>query len=67
VPIEVVVDRILQFAQPVKVPRRMRFVVISAKKRSRRLSQGVLVGVKCSLKRGCLASHAFTAAIAAAS
>ena len=37
----------------------MRFVVISEKKRSTRLSQDALVGVKYSLKRGCLASHAF--------
>ena len=35
----------------------MRLDVISAKKRSTRLSQDALVGVKCSLKRGCFSSH----------
>lgn len=43
-------------------PTSMRLVVISAKNRSPRLSHDALVGVKCSLKRGCLASHAFTSA-----
>ena len=35
-----------------KVPRRMRLVVISAKNRSTRLSQEALVGVKWQEKRG---------------
>ena len=43
-----------------KTPRRMRLRVISAKKRSTRLSQDDEVGVKCRWKRGCCASHAFT-------
>ena len=34
--------------------------VRSAKKRSTRLSQDELVGVKCILKRGCRSSQAFT-------
>jgi hypothetical protein len=38
----------------------MRLVVISAKKRSTRLSQDALFGVKCRWKRRRLASHAFT-------
>jgi hypothetical protein len=44
-----------------KVPRLMRLPVISAKKRSTRLSQDDDdVGMKCSLKRGCLSSQAYT-------
>ena len=41
----------------------MRFVVISAKKRSTRFSQDALVGVKCSLKRGCFSSQALTSGV----
>ena len=41
----------------------MRFVVISAKKRSARFIQDVLVGVKCSLKRGCFSSQACTSGV----
>ncbi len=40
----------------------MRFNVISAKNRSTRLSHDALVGVKCSLKRGCFSSQALTPA-----
>ena len=46
-----------------ELPRRMRRVVITAKKRSTRLSHEALVGVKCSLKRGCLSSQAFTSGV----
>src|SRR3990170_712396 len=41
----------------------MRFVVVSAKNRSTRLSHDALVGVKCSLKRGCLASRAYISGV----
>src|ERR1700730_4560237 len=44
----------------VKMPRRMRWRVISAKSRSTRLSHELDVGVKCSLKRLCRASQRFT-------
>jgi hypothetical protein len=37
--------------------------VISAKKRSTRFNHEALVGVKCSLKRGCLSNHAFTSGV----
>jgi hypothetical protein len=47
-------------ATDVKAPRRMRLVVILAKKRSTRLNQEALVGVKCILKRGCFLSQACT-------
>src|SRR6202045_2503952 len=43
-----------------KMPRRMRWRVISAKSRSTRLSHELDVGVKCSLKRLCRASQRFT-------
>src|SRR6202045_1932318 len=43
-----------------KMPRRMRWRVISAKSRSTRLSHELDVGVKWSLKRLCLASQRFT-------
>src|SRR5258708_12507691 len=46
-----------------KVPRRMRCRVISANSRSTRLSQEEDVGVKCSLKRLCLANQRFTAGV----
>src|ERR1700687_492804 len=46
-----------------KVARRMRCRVISANSRSTRLSQEEDVGVKCSLKRLCLASQRFTAGV----
>ena len=42
---------------------RARFVVISAKKRSTRFIQDALVGVKCSLKRGCFSSQACTSGV----
>ena len=42
------------------LPRRMHLAVISAKKRSTRFIQDALVGVKCSLKRGCFSSQACT-------
>jgi hypothetical protein len=45
-----------------KAPRRMRFRVISAKKRSTMLSQDAEVGVKCRRKRGCALSQRFTVA-----
>jgi hypothetical protein len=41
----------------VNVPRLMRLSVISAKKRSTRVSHDDEVGMKCSLKRGCLPSQ----------
>jgi len=37
--------------------------VISAKKRSTRFNHEALVGVKRSLKRGCLSSHALTSGV----
>src|ERR1700730_4998600 len=43
-----------------KMPRRMRWRVISAKSHSTRLSHELDVGVKCSLKRLCRASQRFT-------
>src|ERR1700726_727259 len=43
-----------------KMPRRMRWRVISAKSRSTRLTHELDVGVKCSLKRLCRASQRFT-------
>src|SRR6516162_1571966 len=43
-----------------KTPRRICWRVISANSRSTRLIQDDDVGVKCSLKRGCLASQACT-------
>jgi hypothetical protein len=61
--VEIVVDRSLKIATLVKTPRRMRLRVISPKKRSTRLSQEALVGVKWSLKRLCLASQASTAGV----
>jgi hypothetical protein len=45
-------------AKNVNAPHRMRLVVILAKKRSTRLSQEALVGVKCILKRGYFLSRA---------
>ena len=44
-------------------PRLMRFVAISAKKRSTRLSQEADVGVKCRWNRGWAASHSFTSGV----
>src|SRR5262250_2943672 len=44
---------LLSSATLLKAPRRMRFRVISAKKRSTMLSQDAEVGVKCKWKRGC--------------
>jgi hypothetical protein len=41
----------------------MGFVVISAKNRSTRFSHDALVGVKCSLKRGCFSSQALTSGV----
>ena len=46
-----------------KSPRRMRFRVISAKKRSTMLSQDAEVGVKRRWKRGCALSQRFTAGV----
>jgi hypothetical protein len=40
--------------------RRSLRLVSSANQRSTRLSQELLVGVKCRWKRGCLSSHALT-------
>ena len=51
------------WATVLKAPRRMRFSVISAKKRSTRLSQDAEVGVKCRWKRGCAASQRRTSAV----
>src|SRR5215471_18984804 len=45
---------------PTKEPRRMALFVSSANHRSIRLSQEEPVGMKCSWKRGCLASQALT-------
>ena len=44
-------------------PRRMRFCVISAKKRSTMFSQEAEVGVKCKWKRGCALIQRFTAGV----
>src|SRR5258708_597736 len=44
-------------------PRRIVWRVISANSRSTRLIQDDDVGVKCSLKRGCLASQACTSLV----
>lgn len=41
----------------------MRFLVISAKERSTRLSQDALVGVMWQWNPGCFASHAFTSGV----
>src|SRR5207344_3635861 len=46
-----------------KTPRRICWRVISANSRSTRLIQDDDVGVKCSLKRGCLASQACTSLV----
>jgi hypothetical protein len=46
-----------------KIPRLIRCRVISAKSRSTRLSQEQDVGVKCRMKRLCLASQRFTAGV----
>ena len=43
-----------------KLPRRTRFSVNSRNQRSTRFSHDELVGVKCSMKRGCFPSQAFT-------
>ena len=51
---------LLSSATLLKAPRRMRFRVISAKKRSTMLSQEAEVGVKCRWKRGCALSQRFT-------
>jgi hypothetical protein len=45
-----------------KVPRRMRFSVILAKKRSTMLSHDDEVGVKCKWKRECALSQRLTGA-----
>jgi len=45
----------------VKVPRRMAWRVMIPKKISTRFIQDALVGVKCIVILGCLASQAFTA------
>ena len=47
---------VLSSVTSLKVPRRMRWRVISAKSRSTRLSQEQDVGVKCSVKRLCRAN-----------
>src|SRR6266403_1576938 len=54
---------LLSSATLLKAPRRMRFRVISAKKRSTMLSQDAEVGVKCKWKRGCALSQRFTAGV----
>ena len=46
----------------VNEPRRMAWRVITEKKHSTRLSHEQLVGVKCSVMRGFLASRALTSA-----
>ena len=43
-----------------KLPRRTRFSVNSLNHRSTRFSHEALVGVKCSVNRGCFSSHART-------
>jgi len=48
---EVVVDLVLEIVTLEELPRRTRFAVISARKRSTRSIQDALVGVKCRLKR----------------
>jgi hypothetical protein len=53
----------IRSATLLKTPRRIFLPVISAKKRSTRLSQDEDVGMKCSLKRGRLASHAWTSLV----
>jgi hypothetical protein len=62
VAVEMIADGLLTSATLVNVPRRVRFCVISAKKRSTRFSQEALVGVKCRWQR-CLASQRFTAGV----
>ena len=49
---------VLSSVTSLKVPRRMRWRVISAKSRSTRLSQEQDVGVKCSVKRLCRTNQA---------
>ncbi|AER54931.1 hypothetical protein DSC_01390 [Pseudoxanthomonas spadix BD-a59] len=44
----------------VNTPRRSRSAVMSRKKRSTMFSHEAEVGVKCMVKRGCLASHFWT-------
>ncbi len=46
-----------------KTPRRMLLSVMSAKKRSTRLSQEAEVGVKWRWKRGCLSSQRLTVGV----
>lgn len=54
---------VLSSVTSLKVPRRMRWRVISANSRSTRLSQEQDVGVKCSVKRLCQANQRFTAGV----
>src|SRR6185295_15941064 len=54
---------VLSSMTSLKVPRRMRWRVISAKSRSTRLSQQQDVGVKCSVKRLCRVNQRFTAGV----
>src|SRR6516165_8982688 len=56
-------DGSLEFGKLLKTPRRICWRVISANSRSTRLIQDDDVGVKCSLKRGCLASQACTSLV----
>jgi hypothetical protein len=58
--VEVVADRLLELGDAGEGATEMRFVVISAKKRSTRFSHEALVGVRCRWKRRRVASHAFT-------
>jgi hypothetical protein len=54
---------LLSSATLLNAPHRMRFRVISAKKRSTMLSQNAEVGVKWRWKRGCALSQRFTAGV----
>ena len=56
-------DGSLSSATLLNTPRRICWRVISANSRSTRLIQDNDVGVKCSLKRGCLASQACTSLV----
>ena len=61
--VEIVHDGLLQFVDVLKTPRRMRFRVISAKKRSTMLSHEPEVGEKRRWKRACRLSQRFTAGV----
>ncbi len=56
----VFVDGSDQFVYAGDTPRRSLLSLMSRKNRSTMLSHEALVGVKCMLKRGCLASHFWT-------